>query len=167
MSPSTQELWKGFALQEQIETPLIREKRRLALSRAITLLESSKATDQQQASLLLTSLLQEQNDNISSFRLGMTGAPGAGKSTLLECLGMHMLQQEQEQEPDTTTKLAVLCVDPSSTLTGGSILGDKTRMVELAKHERVRRTTRRNNKTTSVFLSSHQLLLLLLAFFYI
>jgi LAO/AO transport system kinase len=127
-----------------------RWKRRRALSMAITLAESSSAAKQQQAALLLTHMLETKRaEAIPKFRLGLAGAPGAGKSTFIECLGKYILKlAEDSGNTSSQTKetkksnswipdqLAVVCVDPSSTVTGGSILGDKTRMFELSRHPR-------------------------------
>lgn len=72
----------------------------------------------------------------SSFRLGITGPPGVGKSTLTEALGMHILTESSREDGEfMPINLAVLAIDPSST-TGGSILGDKTRMAGLSCHPR-------------------------------
>lgn len=95
------------------------------LSRAITLVESRKATDQPLAQALMAQLLPHTG---RSIRVGITGVPGVGKSTFIEALGMQLLGQGH--------RVAVLAVDPSSSLTGGSILGDKTRMVRLSLAER-------------------------------
>jgi LAO/AO transport system kinase len=67
------------------------------------------------------------------FRLGFAGAQGAGKSSLIESLGKYILDDDND---DKKHKLAVVCIDPSSSITGGSILGDKTRMMELSRHPR-------------------------------
>ncbi|MFT4511790.1 MAG: LAO/AO transport system kinase [Planctomycetota bacterium] len=96
---------------------------RSALARAITLVESRRAEDGQAAEELLGKLLPKSG---GAIRVGITGAPGVGKSTLIETLGMQLC--------NAGSKLAVLAVDPSSTVTGGSILGDKTRMDELSRH---------------------------------
>ena len=96
---------------------------RRTLARAITLIESSRREHQLQARALLEALLPHTG---RSLRLGVSGAPGVGKSTLLEALGMHVAGQGR--------RLAVLTVDPSSAVSGGSILGDKTRMERLAQH---------------------------------
>tara|TARA_R110002072_G_scaffold4174_1_gene29343 strand:- start:28181 stop:29242 length:1062 start_codon:yes stop_codon:yes gene_type:complete len=101
----------------------IRQGDRSALARAITLVESRRAADAQAAEALLSSLLP---DSGKAIRIGITGAPGVGKSTLIETLGMQLC--------NAGSKLAVLAVDPSSTVSGGSILGDKTRMDELSRH---------------------------------
>ena len=97
---------------------------RAALSRAITLAESSRADDQKQAQELIAELLPRTG---GARRVGLTGVPGAGKSTVIESLGLWLIEQG--------LKVAVLVIDPSSTRTGGSILGDKTRMQELSMHE--------------------------------
>jgi LAO/AO transport system kinase len=95
---------------------------RTALGRAITLIESTREEDQASARELLGRLLPHTG---GALRVGITGVPGVGKSTFIESLGRRLTAQG--------TKLAVLAVDPSSTLSGGSILGDKTRMQELAR----------------------------------
>jgi LAO/AO transport system kinase len=99
----------------------IRAKDRVALARAITLVESTRAIDRQKAEDLLAMLIP---DTGHSLRLGVSGVPGAGKSTLIERLGMAWIQKGH--------RVAVLAVDPSSVRSGGSILGDKTRMAHLA-----------------------------------
>ena len=101
----------------------IRSGDRSALARAITLIESRRQEDTVEAEQLLSELLP---DSGRAIRIGITGAPGVGKSTLIETLGMQLC--------DAGQKLAVLAVDPSSSVTGGSILGDKTRMDELSRH---------------------------------
>ncbi len=101
----------------------IRSGDRAALPRAITLLESTRADHRDQAQQLLLELLPDAG---SANRVGITGVPGVGKSTTIESLGMYLIEQGH--------RVAVLAVDPSSTRTGGSILGDKTRMARLAQH---------------------------------
>lgn len=96
---------------------------RLHLARGITLLESIKTEDQKAGQELLLQMLPKTG---SSIRLGITGVPGAGKSTFIEAFGLMLA--------DLGYKVAVLAIDPSSTVTGGSILGDKTRMETLASH---------------------------------
>lgn len=95
---------------------------RRALGRAITLIESARPHDRQLARELLDLLTPRAGESI---RIGISGAPGAGKSTFIESLGNHLIDQGH--------RVAVLAVDPSSTLTGGSILGDKTRMEILSR----------------------------------
>jgi LAO/AO transport system kinase len=101
----------------------IRSGDRAALPRAITMLESTRADHRERAQQLLLELLP---DSGNALRVGITGVPGVGKSTTIEALGMHLI--------DRGRRVAVLAVDPSSTRTGGSILGDKTRMSRLAAH---------------------------------
>src|ERR1700749_889657 len=101
----------------------IRSGNRAALPRAITMLESTRADHREQAQQLLLALMP---DSGNAHRVGITGVPGVGKSTTIEALGMHLI--------DDGHRVAVLAVDPSSTRTGGSILGDKTRMARLAAH---------------------------------
>lgn len=103
----------------------IRAGERRALARAITLVESSLERDQAHARELLQILLPFTGN---SLRVGVSGAPGVGKSSLIEALGLHLLHLGH--------RVAVLAVDPSSALHGGSILGDKTRMPELSASPR-------------------------------
>ncbi|MGV0750773.1 methylmalonyl Co-A mutase-associated GTPase MeaB [Mycolicibacter heraklionensis] len=103
----------------------VRSGDRSVLPRAITLVESTRADHRQQAQELLLALLPDAG---GARRVGITGVPGVGKSTTIEALGMHLIEQGH--------RVAVLAVDPSSTRTGGSILGDKTRMQRLGTHER-------------------------------
>ena len=98
---------------------------RRAIAKAITLLESTRADHRVQADELLTVLLPLCG---KSFRLGISGVPGVGKSTFIEVLGLNLIELGH--------RVAVLTVDPSSTLSGGSILGDKTRMEKLSVHEK-------------------------------
>ncbi|VWX63733.1 membrane ATPase/protein kinase [Burkholderiales bacterium 8X] len=99
-------------------------QRRL-VAKAITLLESTRADHRAKADELLTALLPHTG---KSFRLGISGVPGVGKSTFIESLGLHLIAEGH--------RVAVLTIDPSSTVSGGSILGDKTRMEKLSVHER-------------------------------
>ncbi len=96
---------------------------RAILGRAITLVESNSPRHQAQAQQLLLQLLPHSG---RAHRVGISGVPGAGKSTFIEALGCHLCDGGQ--------RVAVLAVDPSSRVSGGSILGDKTRMQQLATH---------------------------------
>ena len=98
---------------------------RRAMSKAITLLESTRTDHRAQADELLTALLPHTG---KAFRLGISGVPGVGKSTFIEALGLYLIGQGH--------RVAVLTIDPSSTVSGGSILGDKTRMEHLSVHEK-------------------------------
>jgi LAO/AO transport system kinase len=98
---------------------------RRTIAKAITLLESTRADHRTQADELLTALLPHTG---KSFRLGISGVPGVGKSTFIETLGLFLIGLGH--------RVAVLTIDPSSTVSGGSILGDKTRMEHLSVHER-------------------------------
>ena len=98
---------------------------RRALARAITLIESRKAEHQEQAERLLERLLPATG---KAFRIGVSGTPGAGKSTFIEAFGRLVIEQGH--------KIAVLAVDPSSRRSGGSLLGDKTRMQALTREPR-------------------------------
>ena len=98
---------------------------RRAIAKTITLLESTRADHRAQADELLTALLPHTG---RSFRLGISGVPGVGKSTFIEALGLFLIARGH--------RVAVLTIDPSSTVSGGSILGDKTRMEHLSVHER-------------------------------
>ncbi|MDN3633303.1 methylmalonyl Co-A mutase-associated GTPase MeaB [Neolewinella lacunae] len=98
---------------------------RRALGRAITLLESTQEEDRFQADALID-LARSAAEHSRSFRLGVSGTPGVGKSTFIESFGLRVLEKGH--------RLAVLAVDPSSSLSGGSILGDKTRMEALSRH---------------------------------
>ncbi len=97
---------------------------RIILSRAITLVESALPEDRQLSEVVLQAILPETGNGV---RVGITGVPGVGKSTFIEALGIHLCESGK--------KLAVLAVDPSSQKSGGSILGDKTRMEQLAHHK--------------------------------
>lgn len=102
----------------------IRAGSRAALARAITLVESRRADHQASARELLQTLLP---DTGKAYRVGITGAPGVGKSTTIDALGMSLIAKGH--------RVAVLAVDPSSARTGGSILGDKTRMAQLSAND--------------------------------
>lgn len=96
---------------------------RRAMAKAITLLESTRGDHRAQADALLTELLPRTGN---AFRLGISGVPGVGKSTFIETLGLALIAKGH--------RVAVLAIDPSSTVSGGSILGDKTRMEHLSVH---------------------------------
>jgi len=111
--PSAEELIAGILAQDKV-----------ALSRAITLVESTNLTHLAKANEIINGCLPMAN---KSIRIGITGVPGVGKSTFIEAFGKHLTSLGK--------KVAVLAVDPSSTISHGSILGDKTRMEELVKDE--------------------------------
>ncbi|MBU3550492.1 methylmalonyl Co-A mutase-associated GTPase MeaB [Polynucleobacter sp. MWH-Berg-3C6] len=96
-------------------------KQRRALAKIITLLESTRLDHRKRADEVLNSLLPKTG---KSFRLGISGVPGVGKSTLIETLGLYLIEKGH--------RVAVMAIDPSSSLSGGSILGDKTRMERLS-----------------------------------
>jgi LAO/AO transport system kinase len=99
-------------------------RQRRAIAKAITLLESTRADHRAQGDELLTALLPHTG---RALRLGISGVPGVGKSTFIETLGLHLIERGH--------RVAVLAVDPSSSVSGGSILGDKTRMERLSVNE--------------------------------
>jgi LAO/AO transport system kinase len=105
--------------------PAASAAQRRAIAKAITLLESTRADHRAQADELLTELLPHTG---KSLRLGISGVPGVGKSTFIEALGLFLIELGH--------RVAVLTIDPSSTVSGGSILGDKTRMEMLSVDER-------------------------------
>jgi LAO/AO transport system kinase len=113
----TAQRWVEGILQAQ---PAVQRR---AMAKAITLLESTRADHRTQGDALLTALLPHSGQ---SLRLGISGVPGVGKSTFIEALGLYLIAQGH--------RVAVLAVDPSSTVSGGSILGDKTRMEHLSVH---------------------------------
>jgi LAO/AO transport system kinase len=100
----------------------VRAGERRALARAVTLVESTRADHRDEAARLIELLAPAAG---GSFRIGVSGVPGAGKSTFIEAFGLHLIAQGR--------RVAVLSIDPSSPASGGSILGDKTRMAELAR----------------------------------
>ena len=100
-------------------------RQRRAMAKAITLLESTREDHRARADALLDALLPHSG---GAFRLGISGVPGVGKSTFIEALGLWLIARGH--------RVAVLAVDPSSSVSGGSILGDKTRMEQLSVHER-------------------------------
>lgn len=106
---------------EEIAKKLLKGDRR-ALAKAITLVESNKEEDRSAAEAVLNSALPKSG---KSLRIGISGIPGVGKSSFIEVLGLNLIKRGH--------KVAVLAVDPSSPISGGSILGDKTRMEELSQ----------------------------------
>ena len=96
---------------------------RRALARAITLVESRRQNHREQAAALLDRLVADTGD---ALRIGISGVPGVGKSTFIEAFGQYLVDRDH--------RVAVLAVDPSSALSGGSIMGDKTRMENLSRH---------------------------------
>jgi LAO/AO transport system kinase len=115
------------ALAEAILGPAGAAQRR-AMAKAITLLESTRPDHRARADNLLNALLPACGQPGRTFRLGISGVPGVGKSTFIEALGLFLVQRGE--------RVAVLAVDPSSAVGGGSILGDKTRMERLSVDER-------------------------------
>jgi Ni2+-binding GTPase involved in maturation of urease and hydrogenase len=100
----------------------VRAGDRQALARAVTLVESMRPDHREAAAHLLEILAPDAG---GAFRIAISGVPGAGKSTFIEAFGLHLIREGRQ--------VAVLTIDPSSTLSGGSILGDKIRMTELAR----------------------------------
>jgi LAO/AO transport system kinase len=98
---------------------------RRAVAKAITLLESTRVDHRARADDVLNAILPKSGH---SFRLGISGVPGVGKSTFIEALGLYLIEKGH--------RVAVLAIDPSSSVSGGSILGDKTRMEQLSVHEK-------------------------------
>jgi LAO/AO transport system kinase len=131
--PSAELLARVSSLATERRRPLSREQyvegilqgQRTVLARAITLIESSREADRILAEQIVEDCLPHSGNSI---RVGITGVPGAGKSSLIEALGIYLIKEHQQ-------KVAVLAIDPSSQLSGGSILGDKTRMTDLASSE--------------------------------
>ncbi|MBT8519447.1 methylmalonyl Co-A mutase-associated GTPase MeaB [Polynucleobacter paneuropaeus] len=117
MNPADQSLFEDLTGKP---TPA----QRRALAKIITLLESTRSDHRTRADELLNALLPKTG---KSFRLGISGVPGVGKSTLIETLGLYLINKGH--------RVAVLAIDPSSSISGGSILGDKTRMERLSVHE--------------------------------
>jgi LAO/AO transport system kinase len=116
---------KRFYVDQYVDRILAGD--RVALSRAITLVESTLPEDQDLAQQVLARLLPHTGQAV---RIGITGAPGVGKSTFIEAFGTYLVDNQQK-------KIAVLAIDPSSQRSGGSILGDKTRMATLASQPQV------------------------------
>lgn len=127
MSSASAEKIKAFRKQkfsaEQLAESILKSDK-TALARGITLIESNQPRHRTDVSRLLEACLPYSGN---SFRIGVTGVPGVGKSTFIESFGKHLLAKGK--------KVAVLAVDPTSTVSRGSILGDKTRMESLVKEE--------------------------------
>jgi LAO/AO transport system kinase len=113
---------KNSLADPQALADAVRRGERRALARAITLIESTRLEHRATAEALLAALLPHTGNSV---RVGISGVPGVGKSTFIEAFGLHVIGQGH--------KVAVLAIDPSSQRTGGSILGDKTRMVDLSR----------------------------------
>ncbi len=113
---------KRRSVSEYVEG--IKNGNRILLGQAITLIESTKVSDQSLAQEIIEACLPHAHQ---SFRIGITGTPGVGKSTFIEALGLHICKNDH--------RLAVMAIDPTSQRTKGSILGDKTRMGQLSIHE--------------------------------
>ena len=107
-----------------LDINLLKNGNRRALAKAITLVESKLDKHREQAQELLNKVIP---DTGKAIRIGITGIPGVGKSTFIEALGLTLIERGK--------KVAVLAVDPSSPVRGGSILGDKTRMERLSREE--------------------------------
>jgi LAO/AO transport system kinase len=122
-APRVEKIRTKYTREQYVEGILSGDRGMLA--RAITLIESSREVDRELAGLILEDCLPHSG---RSLRLGLTGVPGGGKSSLIEALG-RMLVEERGQ------KVAVLAIDPTSEVSGGSLLGDKTRMTMLAASE--------------------------------
>ena len=120
----THEAGSGLLPEDRELADGVRAGRRRALAKAITLVESTHPEHQARAAQLLDALLPHTG---RCLRIGLTGVPGVGKSTFIEAFGLHLIAQG--------LKVAVLAVDPSSRRSGGSILGDKTRMERLSQQE--------------------------------
>jgi LAO/AO transport system kinase len=112
---------KSLAAEEYVKG--VMDGDRVALGRAFSLMESINEGHREKANQVLSQLLPQSGNAI---RLGISGVPGVGKSTFIEAFGMHLIEEGH--------RVAVLAIDPSSEVTGGSILGDKTRMEKLSSH---------------------------------
>ena len=112
-------------IAQELFLALTGSNHRRALGRAITLLESTRSEDQGVADALIDLALASVDER-NTFRLGVSGTPGVGKSTFVENYGLELIEAGH--------RVAVLAIDPTSSLSGGSILGDKTRMEELSRH---------------------------------
>ena len=125
-NPNAKKVWKKVQIPSANQlTQEILQGNHFALGRAITLLESTKSNQLKIGKNVLKNLHPHSG---KSIRIGITGVPGVGKSTFIEALGMYLIQQLNK-------KVAVLSIDPSSSITKGSILGDKTRMNNLSSQK--------------------------------
>jgi LAO/AO transport system kinase len=122
-APRVEKLRTKYTREQYVEGIVSGDRGMLA--RAITLIESAREADRELAGLILEDCLPRSGN---SLRVGITGVPGGGKSSLIEALGRFLVTERQQ-------KVAVLAVDPTSQISGGSILGDKTRMTVLAASE--------------------------------
>ena len=122
-APRVTQKRKPLSREEYVEGILRGD--RTVLARAVTLIESAREVDRALAEQIVEDCLPHSGNSI---RVGITGVPGAGKSSLIEALGRYLIAEQQQ-------KVAVLAIDPSSQISGGSILGDKTRMTTLAASE--------------------------------
>jgi LAO/AO transport system kinase len=122
-APHVEKIRAKYTFEQYVEGIVSGERGMLA--RAITLIESAREADRELAGLILEDCLPHSG---KSLRVGITGVPGGGKSSLIEALGRYLVEERQQ-------KVAVLAVDPTSQISGGSILGDKTRMTVLAASE--------------------------------
>ncbi|GMH94011.1 hypothetical protein TL16_g12785 [Triparma laevis f. inornata] len=150
MTPRTKQIFEQLTGED---VPAVVKRR--AVSKAVTLVESTDDLRRTQATLLLQhithTVLSSPSPSTSTFRVGIAGPPGAGKSSFIETLGLHVLGENPEgrktrlvdesregrknnKEVWFPESLSVLSIDPSSTYSGGSILGDKTRMPDLSRH---------------------------------
>lgn len=114
----------GLTTEDSALVEGVLSRQRRALAKSITLIESSRADHQVRAQRVLEALLPNTG---KSIRIGISGVPGVGKSTFIEALGIHLIERGH--------RVAVLAIDPSSSISGGSILGDKTRMELLSQRE--------------------------------
>ena len=114
----------SLPVEHQALLESVRRGERRTLAKVITLFESTRGDHRARADALLNALLPFTG---GAIRLGISGVPGVGKSTFIEALGLHLIGQGH--------RVAVLAVDPSSSVSGGSILGDKTRMERLAVND--------------------------------
>src|SRR5262245_46584613 len=124
MLANSAHVWFQRIMSKAKPSPMHKTFDRTSLARAITLIESTREDHQKEAQALLADVLPQTG---KSIRVGVTGVPGVGKSTFIEAFGLHAISKGH--------KVAVLAVDPSSARTGGSILGDKTRMTRLSQNE--------------------------------